>query len=36
MFAKAVELDPPYARAYAGIANCDSRLSGWYNLPIAS
>ncbi len=36
MFAKAVELDPAYARAYAGIANCDSRLSGWYNLPIAS
>src|SRR5439155_4129206 len=24
MFAKAVELDPFYARAYAGIANCDS------------
>ena len=36
MFAKAVELDPAYARAYAGIANCDSRLSGWYNLPIAA
>ncbi|HET9354831.1 MAG TPA: tetratricopeptide repeat protein [Sphingomicrobium sp.] len=35
MFAKAVELDPAYARAYAGIANCDSRLSGWYNAPIA-
>ena len=32
MFAKAVELDPAYARAYAGIANCDSRLSGWYNV----
>ena len=26
MFAKAVELDPLYARAYAGIANCDSIL----------
>src|SRR5881275_2492737 len=26
MFAKAVELDPLYARAYAGIANCDSVL----------
>ena len=32
MFAKAVELDPMYARAYAGIANCDARLSGWYNV----
>ena len=26
MFARAVELDPLYARAYAGMANCDSRL----------
>src|SRR6267143_1495080 len=26
MFAKAVELDPLYARAYAGIADCDSFL----------
>jgi adenylate cyclase len=26
MFAKAVELDPLYARAYAGMADCDSRL----------
>ena len=26
MFAKAIELDPHYARAYAGIANCDSFL----------
>ena len=26
MFAKAVELDPAYARAYAGIADCDSFL----------
>ena len=26
MFAKAVELDPNYARAYAGIANCDACL----------
>ena len=32
MFVKAVEADPLYARAYAGIANCDSRLSGWYNV----
>ena len=33
MFAKAAELDPQYARAYAGIANCDARLWGWYNVP---
>ena len=26
MFARAVELDPHYASAYAGMANCDSRL----------
>src|SRR4029453_18465717 len=26
MFAKAIELDPNYARAYAGIANCDAWL----------
>ena len=26
MFVKAVELDPLYARAYAGIADCDSFL----------
>ena len=32
MFAKAVEIDPLYAKAYAGIANCDSRLDGWYNV----
>src|SRR5438477_2725098 len=30
MFAKAVELDPFYARAYAGIANCDSFLFLYY------
>src|SRR5262249_11608923 len=29
MFSKAVELDPHYARAYAGIANCDSYLHAW-------
>ena len=34
MFARAVEIDPKYARAYAGIANCDSRLIGWYAVPI--
>ena len=34
MFAKAVELDPLYARAYAGMANCDSRLNLWYGSAI--
>ena len=34
MFAKAVELDPSYARAYAGIATCDARLEGSYNVPM--
>ena len=32
MFTKAVEIDPAYARAYAGIANCDSRLEGVYGV----
>ena len=35
MFTQAVEIDPKYARAYAGIANSDSRLTGWYAVPIA-
>src|SRR6266567_4345214 len=34
MFAKAVELDPAYARAYAGIADCDSFLFLHYNAPV--
>ena len=34
MFVRAVELDPDFARAYAGIANCDSRLIGWYGVQI--
>ncbi|MDQ3199435.1 MAG: adenylate/guanylate cyclase domain-containing protein [Verrucomicrobiota bacterium] len=34
MFAKAVELDLRYARAYAGIADCDSFLLLHYNAPI--
>ena len=34
MFGKAVEIDPSFARAYAGIANCDSRLAGWFGEPI--
>ena len=33
MFAKAVEIDPNYARAYAGLASCISRLWGMYNVP---
>jgi adenylate cyclase len=32
MFAKAVELDPLYARAYAGIADCDSFLLLHYHV----
>jgi adenylate cyclase len=35
MFAKAVELDPLYARAYAGIADCDSFLYLQYHGNIA-
>ena len=35
MFAKAVELDPAYARAYAGIADCDSFLFLHYHVDIA-
>jgi adenylate cyclase len=33
MFAKAVEVDPNYARAYAGLASATSRLWGMYNVP---
>jgi adenylate cyclase len=32
MFAKALELDPNYARAYAGIADCDSFLELHYQV----
>ena len=35
MFAKAVELDPLYARAYAGMANCDSMLKGWHGVEVS-
>src|SRR5438046_335390 len=35
MFVKAVELDPRYARAYAGIADCDSFLFLWYREDVA-
>ena len=34
MFAKAVELDPLYARAYAGIADCDSFLFLHYHVDV--
>ncbi|MCV3242241.1 adenylate/guanylate cyclase domain-containing protein [Mesorhizobium sp. ZC-5] len=33
-FARAIELDPNYARAYAGIAVCDSRLRSHYGVEI--
>ena len=36
MFEKALELDPLYARAYAGIASCDTRLNEWYAAGIAT
>jgi adenylate cyclase len=35
MFAKAVELDPLYAQAYAGIADCDSFLFLHYNADVS-
>ncbi|RWO78195.1 tetratricopeptide repeat protein [Mesorhizobium sp.] len=35
MFARAVELDPLYARAYAGIADCDSVLHAWHGAEIS-
>jgi adenylate cyclase len=35
MFAKAVELDAMYARAYAGMANCDSYLYMTYHAKVA-
>jgi len=35
MFGKAVELDPMYARAYAGIADCDSFLALQYHEGVA-
>jgi len=34
MFTKAVELDPRYARAYAGIADCDSFLFIHYSVDV--
>src|SRR6476659_9476586 len=35
MFAKAIELDPNYARAYAGIAHCDSWLYMVYQVDVS-
>jgi adenylate cyclase len=35
MFSKAVELDPAYARAFAGIADCDSMLHVWHNANVS-
>ena len=35
MFARAAELDPLYARAYAGIADCDSFLYAWNSLDVS-
>jgi adenylate cyclase len=35
MFTRAVELDPLYARAYAGIADCDSFLFLHYNADVS-
>ena len=35
MFVKAVELDPTFARAYAGIADCDSFASSWFGANVS-
>ena len=35
MFTRATELDPRYARAYAGIADCDSCLLSWHGVEIS-
>jgi adenylate cyclase len=35
MFARAAELDPRFARAYAGIADCDSRLKSSHGAEIS-
>src|SRR5438552_16526346 len=36
MFAMAVELDPLYARAYAGMTDCDSFLRYYYRFDIST
>lgn len=35
MFVKAVEIDPAFARAYAGIADCDSFASSWFGANVS-
>ncbi|KSV77390.1 hypothetical protein N182_22695 [Sinorhizobium sp. GL2] len=35
LFARAADLDPNYARAYAGIADCDSALHAWHGAEIS-
>ena len=35
MFLKAVELDPGFARAYAGIADCDSFANSWFGATVS-
>lgn len=35
MFATAAELDPRYAHAYTGMANCDSLLNAWHGVAIS-
>jgi adenylate cyclase len=35
-FAKAAAVDPKYSLAYAGMANCDSRLRAWYKAPVSA
>ena len=34
MFVRAAELDRSFARAFAGTANCDARLVGWYGVRV--
>jgi adenylate cyclase len=36
MFARAIELDQSYARAYVGIANCESRLYSLHNTAVST
>ncbi|QIG48953.1 tetratricopeptide repeat protein [Nordella sp. HKS 07] len=35
LFSRAVDIDPAYARAYAGIADCDSILAAWHGASIS-
>ncbi|CAN7728127.1 TPR end-of-group domain-containing protein [Mesorhizobium sp. LjNodule214] len=35
LFSRATDLDPNYARAYAGIADCDSVLHAWHGAEIS-